>query len=138
MILCMAFLLLIQANGPSQASAADALDARFVLDLHDKKIDDVLALYSAGAVFVQPDGHEVSAAGLRTLYQQVTSALDSDLHLKRTSLKRNVNTVIEDGTYTESLRHRDTGKVDDVKGIYRFTMHRDDTGQWRYSRMEWH
>jgi ketosteroid isomerase-like protein len=137
MIVCLALLLLIQASGPTQGGVVDGLDARFVQDLHDKKVDDVLALYTSDAVFVQPDGHEVSGAGLRTLYQQVTATLDSDLHLKRTSLKRNLNTVIEDGTYTETLGHRDTGKVDDVKGTYRFTMHRNADGQWRYLRMEW-
>lgn len=140
MLIWLIWMLLMQrpADGAAQESAADALDARFVVDLHDKKVDDVLTLYTPDAVFVQPDGHEVSGAELRTLYVQVTSTLDSDLHLKRTSLKRNVNTVIEDGTYTETLGHRDTGKVDEVKGAYRFTMHRDEDGQWRYSRMEWH
>jgi ketosteroid isomerase-like protein len=138
MILCVAFLLLVQVGGQGPSSLVDALDARFVHDLHDKKIDDVLTLYTSNSVFVQPDGTQVIGPGLRKLYEQVTTALDNDLHLKRTSLKHNLNTIVEDGTYTETLRHHGTGKVDDVKGTYRFTMHRDADGQWRYVRMEWH
>jgi ketosteroid isomerase-like protein len=132
--------LLIQATAAHQsaADAADSIDARFVLDMHDKKIDDVLTLYAKDAVFLQPDGTEVSGAGLRALYEQVFKAFDSDLHLKRTGLKHDLNTVIEDGTYTETLGHRDTGKLDNVMGTYRFTLHLDPDGQWRYSRMEWH
>ena len=122
----------------SVADAADSIDAKFVLDLHDKKIDDVLTLYAKDAVFVQPDGTAVSGAGLRALYEQVANAFDSDLHLKRVSLKHDLNTVIEDGTYTEALGSRDTGKVENVTGTYRFTLHLDADGQWRYSRMEWH
>lgn len=135
------FVLFVALMAPGKVSAgeaADALDARFVRDLHDKKIDDVLGLYAAEAVFVQPDGSEVNGAGLRALYEQITKTFDSDLHLKRTSLKHDWNTAIEDGTYTETLGHRDTGKVDDMKGTYRFTIHKDPDGQWRYIRMEWH
>jgi ketosteroid isomerase-like protein len=143
MLLSIALLLLFQARSgdaqtPSQVPAADALDARFVSDLHDKKIDDVLTLYASDAVFVNPDGTEATGPGLRKLYEQVTAAFDSDLHLKRGSLKRSVNTLIEDGTYTEELGHRDTGKVDHTHGTYKFTMHRDADGAWRFSRMEWH
>ena len=121
----------------SVADAATLLDARFARDLHDKKIDELLTLYTTDAVFVDPSG-ESSGAGLRALYVKITTTLDSDLHLQRTSLKHDLNTLIEDGTYTERLGHRDTGKVDDMKGTYRFTMHKDADGQWRYSRMEWH
>jgi ketosteroid isomerase-like protein len=118
--------------------AADQLDARFVSDLHDKKVDDVLSLYSQDAVFLQPDGTAVPAAGLRKLYEQVTSSMDSDLHLTRVALKRSVNTVIEDGAYAEELDHHDTGKVEHVNGTYRFIFHKGADGKWLFSRMEWH
>jgi ketosteroid isomerase-like protein len=127
-----------RAGGLPAQDLVRGLDGRFVRDLHEKKIDDVLKLYTPDAVFVNPDGTEATGSGLRRLYEQVTKTFDSDLHLNQASLKHNLNTLIEDGTYTETLRHRDTGKIDDVKGTYRFTMHLDADGQWRYSRMEWH
>jgi ketosteroid isomerase-like protein len=140
MTLLVSLLLLFQARaGDSPAvDPTGNLDARFVLDLHDKKIDDVLTLYAPGAVFVNPDRTQATGPGLRKLYEQVTSSFNSDLHLKQTSLKRSISTLIEDGTYTEDLGHRDTGKVTHLSGTYRFIFHRDPDGQWRYSRMEWH
>ena len=143
MLLSIAFFLLFQARASDHpaanpADAAAGLDARFVSDLHDKKIDDVLTLYTADAVFVNPDGTEATGPGLRKLHETVTKTFDSDLHLKQTSLKRSINTFIEDGIYTEDLGHRDTGKVDHLSGTFRFTMHHDADGVWRYSRMEWH
>ena len=140
MFFSIALLLLMQAPAAAapRPAFADALDDRFVLDLHDKKIDDVLTLYTPNAVFVNPDGSEATGPGLRELYEHVTAAFNSDLQLKCVSLKRDLNTVLEDGTYTEELGRRDTGKVDHVQGTYRFTMHMDVDGKWRYSRMEWH
>jgi len=135
-----ALLFLLQTSAPelSRPGYAVALDERFVRDLHDKKIEDVLALYTADAVFVNPDGSENTGPGLRKLYEQVTAAFDSDLHLKPLHFKREGSTAEEDGTYEESLGHRDTGKVDHLHGAFRFTMRQDADGQWRYTRMEWH
>ena len=69
MFLSITLLLLIQAPSADslQPDFLAALDERFVHDLHDKKIDEVLALYTANAVFVNPDGSEHSGPGLRTL-----------------------------------------------------------------------
>ena len=125
-------------GGPRRVSLVDALDARFVRDLHDKKIDDVLTLYTPDAVFVNPDGSEAKGPGLRALYEQVTKAFDSDLHLRRMHMEQKGETAVEAGTYTETLRYRDTGKVDQVHGSYRFAMRREPDGTWRYMRMEWH
>jgi len=153
----LALLLLVQLAASPQASspprrpsqekaaphkpASSLPDDRFGKDLHDKNIDDVLMLYSSDAVFVQPDGTEVhGSAELSKLYEQVTAALDSDLYLQ-------VNSVIvltpklgirETGTYRETLRHRDTGKVEEVHGTFKFAGHKEADGQWRFTRMEWH
>ena len=140
MFLSIALLLLIQAPvaASPQPGFAVALDEHFARDLHDKKIDDVLTLYTADAVFVNPDGSEKTGPGLRKLYEQVAAAFDSDLHLKPLHFKRHGKTAEEDGTYEETLGHRDTGKIDQVHGTFRFAMRRDADGQWRYTRMEWH
>jgi ketosteroid isomerase-like protein len=135
--------LLLQARASSAANespqvAVGAVDARFVLDLHDKKMDDLLTLYSKDAVFVQPDGKKIASSGLRALYQATMKAFDSDLHLKRLSFKHSITTVIEDGSYTEALVRRNSRKTENVQGTYRFTLHLDPDGEWRYSRMEWH
>ena len=124
-----------QSSVDTQASPLP--DARFVRDLREKKIDDVLRLYTADAVFVQPDGTKVGGAALRKLYEQVTGALDSDLHLHAAKVERKGNEAVEAGAYSETLRHRDTGKTEDVHGSYRFAGRRCADGSWRFTRMEW-
>lgn len=127
------------AQSTAVAAASPLPDERFVRDLHDKNVDDVLTLYTADAVFVNPDGSVAhSGPELRKLYQQVTSMLDSDLHLHTTMVEQMGTSVQESGSYTETLRHRDTGKVDEVQGKYVFVGRREADGQWRFTRMEWH
>jgi ketosteroid isomerase-like protein len=130
--------LLLQGGNPAPCTTPAALDMRFVRDLHDKKIDDVLTLYTADAVFVNPDGTEVTGTGLRGLYEKVAATFDSDLHLKRNRFNRNRDQVEESGTYTEALGHRDSGKVENTDGTFHFVMRLGADGMWRYSRMEWH
>jgi ketosteroid isomerase-like protein len=114
-------------------------DARFVEDLHAKKIEDVLALYTDDAIFVNPDGSMAyGRTELKQLYQRVTGAMDSDLHLHPEVVKQMGRTVEESGNYTETLRHRDTGKVESIQGKYRFVGRREMDGGYKYSRMEWH
>lgn len=115
-----------------------ATDDRFVRDLHDKRIDDVLTLYAADAVFVNPDGEQIRGPKLRKLYETVTTTLDSDLHLKPEMYEQMGRSGEESGSYTETLRHRDTGKVDEVHGTYKFDVIHEKDGQWLFTRMEWH
>jgi ketosteroid isomerase-like protein len=135
----LAMLLAGPFGGPSTAPISPLPDARFVQDLHEKNVEDVLTLYSADAVFVNPDGSVAhSGPELRKLYEQVTATLDSDLHLHPSMVEQMGRSVKESGSYTETLRHRDTGKVEEVKGTYLFVGRREADGQYRYTRMEWH
>jgi len=119
-------------------SSVSKTDKQFVQDLRDKNIEDVLTLYSADAVFVNPDGSQVNASGLRGLYEKVTQTFDSDLHLKPINIFRHGETAVEKGTYTETLGHRDTGKIDRIQGTYVFEFKRERDGRWLYTRMNWH
>jgi ketosteroid isomerase-like protein len=126
-------------------------DDRFVRDLHDKNLADVLTLYTPDAVFVDPDGHRYSGPTLRKLYEQVTASFDSDLHLKRLGLTRTGNLAIEHGAYTETLRARGTSQPvaqasaveqgpaqeQHIHGTYRFTAQLQPDGRWLFTKMEW-
>jgi ketosteroid isomerase-like protein len=112
-------------------------DSRFIRDLHDKNIDDVLTLYTPDAIFIGPDAHRYSGPALRKLYEQVTAAFDSDLHLKRLGLTRSNSIAVEHGTYTETLRNRATGNVKHIHGTYRFKAQEQSDGRWLFMRMAW-
>jgi ketosteroid isomerase-like protein len=117
------------------------LNRRFVRDMRAKRLEDVLGLYTADAVFLNPDGSSVrDRTGLRKLYVTVFATYDSDLRLAPGKVRPAAARVIEcveDGAYEEDLRTRSTGEVHDVSGAYRFTTRRLRGGAWRFSRMEW-
>ncbi len=129
--------LFLQLTPPRHRPLPAIPDERFVGDLHDKNVNDVLTLYTPDAIFIDPDGHRYSGTALRKLYEQVTAAYDSDLHLKMLRLTRSNDIAIEHGTYTETLRDRATGKVEHIHGTYRFTAQVQSDGRWLFTRMVW-
>lgn len=129
--------LFLQASPPLPQTMPVIPDQRFVRDLHDKNVDDVLTLYTPDAIFIDPDGHRYSGPALRKLYEQVTATFDSDLHLKALGITRSDGIAIEHGTYTETLRNRATGKVQHIRGTYRFTAQVQSDGRCLFKRMLW-
>jgi uncharacterized protein (TIGR02246 family) len=111
---------------------------RFARDLHDKNIDDVLLIYTPDAVFTDPDGKTFKGTDeIRKLYEQVTSAYDSDLHLHRTSFEQTHAFGIEHGTYTETMHNRSTGATQEVHGTYVFLHERQSDGTWLIAHQKW-
>jgi len=113
-------------------------DDRFVRDLHNKDVEDVLMLYTPKAVFIDPDGHSYKGGEeLRKLYEQVTSTYDSDIHLERTSLKSTYDAAIEHGNYSETLHNRNTGVTQEARGTYVFLHERQPDGEWLIAHQKW-
>lgn len=129
--------LLLQLTLPPPRPAPAIPDERFVRDLHDKNVADVLTLYTPDAIFVGPEHHRYTGPALRKLYEQVTATFDSDLHLKRLGLTRDNDTATEHGTYTETLRDRATGAVQHIHGTYHFRAQAQPDGRWLFTRMAW-
>ena len=140
-LLLVALLAVAPASTPAQTkhpSRPPIQDDRFVRDLHDKNIDDVMTLYTSKAVFVNPDGKTFKGEDqIRKLYEQVTATYDSDLHLTTTNLRYTKNTAIEHGTFTETLRTRETGATQQLSGSYVFVHERQSDGTWLISVQKW-
>jgi ketosteroid isomerase-like protein len=134
--LCLMALFLQTAHPPHRSMPA-IQDECFIRDLRDKNVDDILTLYTADAIFIDPDGQEYSGSTLRKIYEQVTAAFDSDLQLKTLGFSRSNDVVIEHGTYTETLRDRAAGKVEYIHGTYLFTAQVQSDGHWLFTRMVW-
>jgi ketosteroid isomerase-like protein len=121
-----------------QQSLPPIQNDRFVRDVHDKNVADVLALYTPRAVFIDREGHSYKGADeLRKLYEQVASTYDSDLHLEMTSLKRTYDVVIEHGKYIETRRNLATGAMQDIRGTYVFLHERQADGEWLIAHQRW-
>ncbi len=111
---------------------------RFVRDLREKNIDDLLHLYTPRATFVDPDGHEfLGYDQLRRRFQQMSPASDRALHLETTSIKRTYTAVIEHGRFTETVRNPTTGATKEFRGSYVFLHEKQPNGDWLIAHQRW-
>ena len=112
--------------------------------MQTKNLEDVLALYTPDAVFIDPDGHQFATPdALRKLYQQVFATYDSDITRGKGTIAIQGNPqvpgaiAVEAADYTENLRTIATNTTAHICGGYRFTYLLQPDGHWLISRMEW-
>lgn len=132
--LLLAAFVLAQANtavAQSQPKTPLVQSERFARDLHEKKLEDLLSLYTPTAIFTDPAGRTFKGIDeIRSLFERATSAFDTEMHLTRTSFERTQTFGIEHGTYTERVRNRITGAMHEVHGTYVFLHERQLNGDW--------
>jgi ketosteroid isomerase-like protein len=115
---------------------------RFVRDMRTKDMDDVLSLYTAGAVFIQPDGARiVGRSALRQLYEFVFATYDSELTSSDFEIEpvasSEAGVCIQSGPYEDVLHLRKDGTRINASGRYRFVYRRTKQGNWLISEMAW-
>jgi len=117
---------------------------RFVDDMRDKKLEDILALFMPHAAFIDPTGKSFATADARrTLFAQAFATYDSDLSLHDTGgalggdPTQAGTLAIETGDYSETLRTRATGISQQMCGGYSFFWERQPDGAWLLTRMQW-
>jgi len=135
--------ILLQAPAPNAATPTLPTQ-QWIQDMQTKNLDDVLALYTPDAVFVDPEGHQFATPdALRKLYIQVFATYDSDLSRGKGTIAIQGNPevpgaiAVESAEFTENLRTRATNTTAKLCGDYRFTYILQQNGHWLISRMEW-
>jgi ketosteroid isomerase-like protein len=134
-----------QASRDREAKAAttrypefNALRTGWARNLHEKKLDALLAAYAPDADFVQPNGtHVRGTKNLATLFRSVMSTFDSDLVFTPESVAVVAAAATEDGRYTETLITRTTGEKQVIHGAYRTVYHRDAKARWLIEKQVW-
>jgi ketosteroid isomerase-like protein len=140
--LWMTMALVLQSAGgpapqPDRSIVAGQLSI-FAQRMHDKQESAILSSYTRDAVFIDPSGKRFSTpAQLRALYDQVFDNFDSDLHFGPPAVRLHGSAFHASGTYTETLRNRKTGAVQQIQGTYDFTLRTYYDGHWSFSRMKW-
>lgn len=143
-LLFASFAVVPAANPPSAATprrdAPDfaALRQRWAEDLHDKRLEESVALYAPDATFLQPDGaHAEGIAAIRTLYQTVFATYDSDIQLQSRTVERSKDLAFDSGSYTETLRNRSSGSSAQLAGDYLTVYRRTPNGAWLIVQQSW-
>jgi ketosteroid isomerase-like protein len=130
---------------PQKSLQTPSLPVRqFVSDLRTKNLDDVLQLYTADAVFVDPNGTKFATPDeLRNLYEQTFATYDADIEFNRTSLKVKGDpssagsTAVEKDDYREDLRTRQTKAIQVVCGTTTSNWIRTDDDRWLIKSQAW-
>ena len=105
---------------------------------HDKRVEASVAEYAADADFIDPTGNRVhGTAGLRQLFQTVTTTFDSDLVFESKRVETSGDLAYDSGIYRETLTNRATGKAQPMTGSYLTIYRRGKDGAWLIVEQVW-
>ena len=146
--LFVATILLLQPSAgiklPHRSEPPSLPTRQYVEDMRKKNIDDILVMYQADAVFIDPQGHKFSSAeARRQLYERTFATYDSELLFDDAKVKWKGDTskagsvVVETDTFHENLRTRATNVLQQVCGTCIFTWVRQPDGVWLISGQKW-
>lgn len=111
---------------------------RFARDVRDKNVGDILSVFTMRAEVLSPDGKALRGEEqIRKNFEDQASQFDTDLRLQRTGFERTGTFGIEHGTYTQVLRQRSTGQMQESRGTYTFVHERQPNGEWHIARQKW-
>ena len=141
MALCIALAapsLLAQSRQPAAAGEIARLRSEWAKNLLAKKLDQIVALYSADAVFLQPSGERVTGrAAIRDLCKHIMDTFTSDISLHSIATEHSGDLAYDSGDYRESLvKISDETKID-VQGNYLMVFKRQSDGSWLILEQMW-
>jgi ketosteroid isomerase-like protein len=110
----------------------------WVQDLRTKQLEPILKFYAPDAAFLQPNGERITgSAALRTLFQTIMAAFNSDLTLHSQNLETSGDLAYDSGDFQESLTTISTGAKISSKGCYVIIYKRQPNGSWQIVQQAW-
>jgi ketosteroid isomerase-like protein len=115
----------------STLAALAKIREAWVQDLRTKQLEPILKFYAADAAFLQPSGERLTgSAALRTLFQNIMAAFNSDLTLHSQNLEASGALAYDSGDFEETLTTIATGAKITSKGSYILIFKRQPNGGW--------
>ena len=136
-------LLAFSVLAPSQRSSSveDGI-ARIRLDwarnLHEKHLDQLVALYAPDAVFLSSDVGRVSGReAIRELCRNVMATFTSDITFHSIKTENSGNLAYDSGEFSETLLKLDDGNKTEDHGNYLMVFKRQPDGNWLITQQMW-
>jgi uncharacterized protein (TIGR02246 family) len=126
--------------GSSTASAAgvQSLSAEWASDWSGKKLDKVLALYAADAVFLPAVGPRWEGAPtIRKNFSDLLANYNPRIKIESRGSETSGNLGYDSGTYDETITAMKDGKVIAARGNYLFVFGRQQGGDWKIIEQCW-
>jgi len=104
----------------------------WIKDLRTKQLEPILKFYAPDAVFLQPAGERITgSAAIRTLFQTIMAAFNSDLTLHSQNLEASGDLAYDSGDFQETLTNTATGAKIASNGSYIIIFKRQPDGNWQ-------
>jgi ketosteroid isomerase-like protein len=104
----------------------------WIQDLRTKQLEPILKFYAPDAVFLQPTGERITgSAAIRTLFQTIMAAFNSDLTLHSQNLEASGDLAYDSGDFRETLTNTATGAKIASNGSYLIIFKRQPDGNWQ-------
>jgi ketosteroid isomerase-like protein len=130
-ILALFFLSSAIAQTSTSATLAKIRET-WIQNLRTKQLEPILKFYAPNAVFLQPTGERVTgSAAIRTLFQTIMGAFNSDLTLHSQNLEASGDLAYDGGDFQETLTNIATGAKIASNGSYLIIFKRQPDGNWQ-------
>ncbi|HWX53494.1 MAG TPA: DUF4440 domain-containing protein [Verrucomicrobiae bacterium] len=107
-------------------------------DLHDKRLEEITALYAPDAVFLAGDiGRVTGRPAVRELCRNVMAAVTSNLTWHSVTVESSGNLAYDSGEYDETLVPMAGGTPQQSKGSYLIVFRRGRDGKWLIVEQVW-
>jgi uncharacterized protein (TIGR02246 family) len=126
---------------PRASSVAEELAKlreQWVRELHDKQLDQIIALYAPDAAFLSPTGGRFTGQGaIRGLFKTIMDTVTSNLTLHSMVTESSGDLAYDSGDYTETLVPTKGGPDQHYQGDYLMVFKRQKDGKWLIVQHVW-
>jgi ketosteroid isomerase-like protein len=127
-----------EPRASSVAEELAKLRKQWVRELHDKQLDQVIALYAPDAAFLSPTGGRFTGQGaIRGLFKTIMDTVTSNLALHSMVTESSGDLAYDSGDYTETLVPTKGGPDQHYQGDYLIVFKRQKDGKWLIVQHVW-
>jgi ketosteroid isomerase-like protein len=125
---------------PHASGVADdiaLLRERWVKELHDKQLDEIISHYAPDAAFLSPGGRFTGPAAIRGLFKNVMDTVTSELTTHSLVTESSGDLAYDSGSYSETLVPVKGGPNQQFQGDYLTVFRRQKDGKWLIIQHVW-
>jgi len=113
------------------------LREQWVKELHDKRLDEIIAHYAPDAAFLSPAGRFTGPAAIRGLFKNVMDTVTSELRMHSLVTENSGDLAYDSGSYSETLLPVKGGPNQQFQGDYLTVFRRQKDGKWLIIQQVW-
>jgi ketosteroid isomerase-like protein len=131
------------ASAPNSAASVVADDlaklrGQWAQELHDKQLDQIIALYAADAAFLAPSGGRFTGQpAIRGLFKTIMDTVTSNITFHSIVTESSGDLAFDSGDYSETLVPTKSGPDQHYKGDYLIVLRRQKDGKWLIVQQVW-